>query len=442
MKDFHHTCICQSHILANKVCQDASFSCTTDAMSIAIVCDGHGGDRYFRSDQGSKFAIDATRDCVEEFVSKVNKDLFEGKPLVRKNTPYSESSSKDYTKDTDVDKALRQLFSSIIYKWKGKIMHHANETPLSEDEKASIKPDWQHDFENEEVGKTKTYGCTLMCYVHTDSFWFAFQIGDGKCIAFDENGQWSEPVPWDDRCFLNKTTSLSDSSALEEFRYCYCGKGYEPLAVFLGSDGIDDSFGATENMVNFYVQILKLIKEEGLEIATENIKETLPQLSKMGSQDDMSIACVYDDVLLADKVKSLVEWQKNNIDGQLHQVDERIQKLKGDIDRLHKGDLDAQKVRIDLEYANKDLDKAFERRRSLIAKRNKFAEELEGKDFTPYPDEIDRDEHSGPETVPVAETPKEASSDGNTSQTKPLRFRARGKNDGKKKKGKKKKKKK
>lgn len=97
---------------------------------------------------------------------------------------------------------------------------------------------------------------------------------------------------------MNKTTSLCDSSAIEEFRYSYCGDGNKPLAVFLGSDGIDDSFGATENMVNFYVQVLKLINKEGLKIAVANIQETLPQLSKIGSKDDMSIACIYDEEAL------------------------------------------------------------------------------------------------------------------------------------------------
>lgn len=71
-----------------------------------------------------------------------------------------------------------------------------------------------------------------MCYVATKSYWFAFHIGDGKCIAYDIEGNWYEPIPWDDRCFLNKTTSLCDSIALDEFRYCYSGTGQLPIAIF------------------------------------------------------------------------------------------------------------------------------------------------------------------------------------------------------------------
>lgn len=387
MKDLHHSCQGESHILSNKVCQDSSYSSTSDTMSIAIVCDGHGGARYFRSDVGSHFAVDATTECVQSFVSEIDVSLFKDKPFTQKKALSSEASSNIYTKDTNVDKALRQLFSSIIYCWREKITQHSQNTPLSEEERSSIKPDYLSEFE-QGIGIEKTYGCTLMCYVYTDLFWFAFHIGDGKCVAFDNNGAWFEPIPWDEKCFLNKTTSLCDSSAIEEFRYSYCGDGNKPLAVFLGSDGIDDSFGATENMVNFYVQVLKLINKEGLEIAVSNIQETLPQLSKIGSKDDISIACIYDEEALPQKEKYLVGWQRRNIENQLFEVNNRILKYKDEIARLSKCDLRNQKLMIDFQYAKKDLSKAFELKHSLARKWNKFSEEIDGETYTPYKDEI------------------------------------------------------
>lgn len=85
MKDLHHSCQGESHIATNKVCQDASYSATDTTMSIAIVCDGHGGARYFRSDVGAKFAVDATKECVDEFVSEIDKGIFVGKSLHKRN---------------------------------------------------------------------------------------------------------------------------------------------------------------------------------------------------------------------------------------------------------------------------------------------------------------------------------------------------------------------
>lgn len=387
MKDLHYSCQGESHILTNKICQDASFSETADGVSMAIVCDGHGGARYFRSDVGAKIAIEATRSCVSAFIKDVDVNLFANKPFTQKQAITSEASANAPTKDTKTDKALRQLFSSIIYSWHMKMEQHAQENPLTDEERQTVADRYIADFENGK-GLEKTYGCTLMCYVCTPSFWMAFHIGDGKCIAFNDEGQWSEPIPWDERCFLNKTTSLCDSSALDEFRYCYEGDGHFPLAVILGSDGMDDSFGETENMVNFYVQVLKLLANEGRDNALKTITEVLPQLSKVGSKDDMSMAIVYDNDILTENVSYLIAWQKNNVSDNLNKVNDRILKLRDTVLMLERQGLNSQKTIIDYQYAQKDLARAYEIKRSLADKWNKFSKEIDGEDFFPWTDEI------------------------------------------------------
>lgn len=388
MKSLHHSCQGESHIVTGKVCQDASYSISNDVISMAIVCDGHGGSRYFRSDVGAQLAIESIKKSVETFVHDVAKSLFVGKPFTQKLAITSEVNQPVISKDTETDKVIRQLFSSIIYDWRNNILEHANKTPLTEDEIKTLPDEYIKEFNNNE-GVEKTYGCTLMCYVCTSLYWFAFHLGDGKCIAFDDEGKWIEPIPWDERCFLNKTTSLCDSNALDEFRYCYCGDGHYPIAVFLGSDGIDDSFGETENMVNFYVQILKLLAKEGEDSVTQTLRETLPNLSKIGSKDDMSVACVYDDCRLTDSIKPLILWQKQNVENDINKLNERILHLRDKITMLGQGGIKDQKQMIDYQYAEKDLTETFEKKRSFIDKWNVFSSELYGDTFTPYKDEIE-----------------------------------------------------
>ena len=375
MRELHHSCQGESHIKVDKPCQDASYSKTTEEMSIAIVCDGHGGERYFRSDVGAQCAIEATKDSVETFIKAVDENLFKDKPLTQKQAIASEAKTNFLTKDTPTDIALRQLFASIIFNWRGKIESHSQNNPLTEEERAKVDGRYCDAFESGD-GIEKTYGCTLMCYVYTPSYWFAFHIGDGKCIAFDKDGQWSEPIPWDDRCFLNRTTSLCDSGALDEFRYCYCGDGSCPMAVFLGSDGIDDSFGETENMVNFYVQILKMLTNEGEVHAIENLKETLPQLSKIGSKDDMSVACLYDEEKLKEGIKSLIAWQKNYVEAELMAINAKIDRLNEKKLMLESQDRTTPKNQIECGYVQKGLEQADETRRALDERLAKFSTEL------------------------------------------------------------------
>ena len=387
MKHIHYSCQGESHIISDKVCQDASYSDVTESVAIAIVCDGHGGERYFRSDLGAKYAIEATRECVFSFIREIDESLFKGKEFTQKLAITSEARTSILTKDTETDKALRQLFSSIIYRWREKIVQYSIENPLTEEEKIKIPLQYQDEY-TRNIGIEKTYGCTLMCYVATKSYWFAFHIGDGKCIAFDIDGNWYEPRPWDDRCFLNKTTSLCDSIALDEFRYCYCGAGRLPIAVFLGSDGIDDSFGATENMVNFYIQVLKLLANESEEAAYNNLVEALPQLSKIGSKDDMSVSCIYDEELIHSNIKYLIGWQRNNVGEGITMLNDRIVKLQDTIIAAKSGNLNDKRSMIEFQYAQKDLEQAFKDKKVLADKWNRFSIELSGDNYSPYKDEI------------------------------------------------------
>ena len=82
----HHSFSCQgeSHKYSEKPCQDSSFSYSGNGISIAIVCDGHGGERYYRSDIGSKICIQVTEKAIRTFVDSVDKTLFKDKPFTQK----------------------------------------------------------------------------------------------------------------------------------------------------------------------------------------------------------------------------------------------------------------------------------------------------------------------------------------------------------------------
>ncbi len=385
MNAINHTCQGESHKATNKVCQDYSLAYVTEEMSIAIVCDGHGGTRYFRSDVGAKCATEVAKKCIETFIKDVDANIFKNVSGIGVALK-TEIQQNDFAKESAIDKLFRQLFASIIYYWREQILDHSKSAPLTELE-CSLNASWSEAFERGDELE-KVYGCTLMCFAQTPNYWFAFHIGDGKCIAFDDTGNWSEPIPWDERCFLNKTTSLCDSSAIDEFRYCYNGNGTFPMSVFLGSDGIDDSFGETENMVNFYIQILKEIVNTSHETAQSSIEETLPQLSKIGSQDDMSIACLYNDELLRSNVINLIHWQRQNVLSQIEKCNQRIVDLKAKKAKYEASGITNQKDAIEFDYSKKELIRAFEVKRSLVVKINRLIKEISPEEFAEYSDEI------------------------------------------------------
>lgn len=360
---YHFSCQGESHKVDNKPCQDASFSAVYDnGLAIAIVCDGHGGERYFRSDVGSRMATEVIRDSVKTFVENIDKGMFVGKPYTAQEAITSEELIK---KQTPIDNAFRQLFSSIIYQWNQKIADHAANTAISEWEQEHVEQKYLDELHTSETFE-KLYGCTLMVYVQTPDYWFAFHLGDGKCISFQQNPFWHEPIPWDERCFLNKTTSLCDSNAINEFRYCYQGDGQFPMAVFLGSDGMDDSFGEDANLVNFYIQVMKMLVTEGKEATINSIESDLPQLSKIGSKDDMSVAFIYNLEKLKAHITDFIQYQIEIVIDGIRQTDERIQKLESKVNSITS--IPDEKTRIDLEYAQKDIERANKNRINLLFK--------------------------------------------------------------------------
>ncbi len=273
-KVFDVRCIGASHLKSGKPCQDYAASYSTDKYSMIVVCDGHGGDRYIRSDIGAKLAAEVCVDAV--------KSLFGGRSS-RKNRP----SVKFLQQGNDVS-LLKQLASYIIFKWRDAIETDWRNRPFAEEETVSLS-DKDRKRLSDENGWVSAYGTTLLAVVMTRDYWFGLHIGDGKCVSVSPSGEYSQPIPWDPKCFLNVTTSLCDEKALENFRFFF-QKGELPKTVFIASDGVDDTFGSDQALHGFYKSVIELFEQKPFEEAKTELETYLPKLSAQGSQDDISIA--------------------------------------------------------------------------------------------------------------------------------------------------------
>lgn len=287
---FSATEVGYNHIKISKVCEDASEFYDDEKMHICVVADGHGSDNYPRTEYGSKYAVDAAIECVIDFVNTAD--------------------PKDVLKDNDNNYCmLNQLAKSILKVWYQSVEENFNKRPFSEEELLLVSEKYKRKYisDNEEERHIeKAYGCTLILFAVTEEYSFGLQIGDGKCVYIDSNGEFSEPIPWDENCQLNVTTSICDSDAIDEFRYFVTEK--KPTAVFIGSDGIDDSYASKEELYALYRSILKIFIENGVEVGKSEIKEYLPVLTKKGSGDDVSVALIID-LQRAIKIKTSFDVQ-------------------------------------------------------------------------------------------------------------------------------------
>lgn len=230
---------------------------------MCLVSDGHGDKRCYKSDLGAWLAIEVARWALNDFVAH--------------------TQLPDNCQQQEIEARMKQLFSAIVVEWQRGIAYDLGI------EAAELTREQLH-----------VYGCTLMGYLQTNNYWFAFQIGDGKllvrqsvCRKTEKVGEplWSQPVPWDDECISNITTSMCSSHTVERFRYHF-SQGDKPSAVFAGSDGLDDTFGDGAGLERFYSHVLDSIVTDGLKTVVRQMPRVLKHYSEVGSHDDMSVAMV------------------------------------------------------------------------------------------------------------------------------------------------------
>ena len=349
MESLSYYCQGESHKSSDKPCQDRAYDYHSPALSMAIICDGHGGERYFRSQYGAEFATKITQKSIRQFVKNIKKNefksqngklTFEGSPF----TQYSAEISTIEQEEKPAHKALMWLFSSIIAQWNEAIAKHAR----------------GHDL--------------------TDTYWLAFHIGDGKCVRFMEEGgklHADQPIPWDKDCFLNKTTSLCSSDALAKFRYCYEGDGKFPVAMCLGSDGIDDTFGDGDKLTDFYIEIYKEIAKNGKRKAKAMLQHDLPVISQRGSKDDMSVAMVYDEFKLQYYFFLFSDYQELKYNEEKDVLENKIEKLSEKVDHYSAMDQSDRKIQIELQYAKNDLERAKAQVESIDRRIARLKEEFQ-----------------------------------------------------------------
>ena len=260
-----------NHIKANKECQDASGCYSDDVMTLVVVADGHGSDNYPRTAKGSEYAVASAKAAIREFVYAVKANEI---PI-------------DAEHEREVNERFRALEANLLKRWHDAVDEDVIKHPFQEDELKKVSQKYRLRYQSGDYN-AKAYGTTLIAVCITHDYWFGIQIGDGKCVCFSTDGESSEPIPWDDACQMNVTTSICDEDALDEFRSFFSNE--LPLAVFVGSDGIDDSYAGEDELHAVYRAMVGIFAEYGETVGKQEVQEFLPKTSRKGSGDDVSIA--------------------------------------------------------------------------------------------------------------------------------------------------------
>ena len=282
-RSFAVTFVGGNHIKEGKGCQDSSDKYEDDGMVIVAVSDGHGDNNCLRSEKGAAFAVMSAIDGIFRF-SKSHESKF------RSNLAHE----KNVFSQNDRDKAMHDLIRHIIASWQGKVEEDYINNPFTADELSLADAKHRKKYE-ENKGFNKAYGTTLLACAIIPHYWLGIHIGDGRLTALYPDGSFDQPVPWDEKCYLNVTTSICDDDADINTRYYFSLNVNKPppVAVFLCSDGIDDNYpvdGNEKHLFELYRTIALTFAEDGFESTCEQLKDLANSYATKGKGDDTSIA--------------------------------------------------------------------------------------------------------------------------------------------------------
>ena len=253
----HQTVTGESHIRKKTVCQDSSGIVVNQDFAIAVVADGHGSAKHFRSDIGSKIAVKITAGLLEKYMRRITfVEQFRQHPQF----------------------ILKQMEKQILMKWREAIEEYHRENPLTEEEAAK------------NIRVPVIYGSTVLAAVLSYDFSFGMVLGDGEFVAMDQEGKIFIPVE-DENAHANYTSSLCNTNAIEYFEDWYTMEKMQ--AMFVSTDGLIKSFASEEDFLKYHGLIFKMLKDP--DKTKKSLERNFEKRTREGSGDDISMALVYRD---------------------------------------------------------------------------------------------------------------------------------------------------
>lgn len=282
---FSHSVKGASHEVSGLPCQDSSAYKVGERYAVAVVADGHGSKKHFRSNVGSNAAVEAVLETIERF--------YEDSEEFEKNFPVNYKS------------IIKNIEKQVISIWNSKIMEHLEKNPVTKEEKSKFSTE-----EFEKILPESYYGTTLITAVVGNGFTFGFQIGDGSLVAVFEDGETSMLMDYEEANPANITASMCNANAASMFDDFYVNDK-TPFALFVSTDGLYTSFGCDNDFLDYHTIVASQLSD--LNAFESAVVKNLKKRSHFGTQDDISLSCVYNTGLVNDKmdvIKAKVQENK------------------------------------------------------------------------------------------------------------------------------------
>ncbi len=230
---------------------------------IIALADGHGSPVHFRSELGSKMAVDT----AVEILSSV-----------------TETDAKDPIN-------LSEIPTSIAREWNKRVLHDYKKNKFSSGELSTLYEVMSESFlDSIRLDPKIAYGTTLVVTAFNGSFMLYLQIGDGDILVLDNTGNVRKPLRDDVRFSRYQTKSLCSDVASHDFRVAVeKNDESKPVLVLASTDGYSNSFKSYQDFFNVGIAYRDLIRIFGFDTLEDILEVLLCKTSFHGSGDDITV---------------------------------------------------------------------------------------------------------------------------------------------------------
>lgn len=271
-----------THILKKLPNQDFCLAIYDEKNAVykSVVSDGHGSNKSFRSDKGSKIAGVKGLEAVDNFfkiLTETPQDKRNVKRLIQESIP-----------------------KYVTRCWREAVIRDAKTHPLDDKEKTQYLEAYGEDFEedfDESSFPYTIYGATLTIALVTQSFISYIKIGDGDIVEVrTAEGEQREDLI----CSTPFTKSIDDigddvdslcqKNAVDNFLVHY--QPFDetvPLLIMLSTDGYSNSYTDDEGFHKNALDYVSYLREYSQDVIEKSLEDWLTEISQGGSGDDISV---------------------------------------------------------------------------------------------------------------------------------------------------------
>ena len=256
---------------------------------ILAVSDGHGSAKSFRSDRGSRFAVETAIKVIQEF--------------------FLSSQSSDINFSALKDAAQRLLPPRLVNEWRKAVnkdlgLSENDEEKLTnkpnftdEEKKILVDKDGEAAWQAVENNYFLAYGATVLAVLVTEFFIVYIQLGDGDILEVDSKGNTTRPLERDPNLIANETTSLCMNKAWNEFQvhiklYPQGTPKEIPALILVSTDGYSNSFSTDEGFFKIGQDYRQMFKSNLTEEVRQKLEGFLQETSEKGSGDDITLGMI------------------------------------------------------------------------------------------------------------------------------------------------------